>query len=325
MSDKIKIGIVGYGNLGQGIEKNIGHYPDMELVGIFTRRKLDSLQSQSRLYPLSDILEFKDKIDVMILCGGSHSDLPIQCPTISSYFNTVDSYDNHSNIPEYFEAVNDVAKASGRTSLISIGWDPGLFSLNRMIFQSILPQGKTYTFWGAGVSQGHSQVVRAIDGVKKGVQYTLPIDQALETVRAGNTPDLEPNQRHRRVCYIVSEDANLNGEIENKIKGIPGYFKEYDTEVIFISEEEFDQNHRKMPHGGSVLHAGSTDDGRNHTMEFSLDLGHNPEFTSSVLLAFARACHRLALDGRRGAHTIYDLPLGYLSPDSSYDLRKKLL
>lgn len=325
MSNKIRLGIVGYGNLGKGIENNIKYNEDMELVAIFTRRDPKSLNTESNVRSVSEIVEYKDKIDVMILCGGSHSDLPKQTPSIASMFNTVDSYDNHSNIPEYFEAVDSVANSSNTTSLISIGWDPGLFSLNRLLFQSILPQGSNYTFWGKGVSQGHSQVLRAIEGVKHGVQYTLPIKEALDSIRAGNAPVLEPYERHRRVCYIVSNDDSLNKEIEKNIKSIPGYFKEYDTEVNFITEEEFIREHSSMPHGGSVLHSGRTSKDITHTMEFKLDLAHNPEFTSSILLAYARACHRLSKENSFGAYTIFDIPIGYLSPDSDYDIRKKLL
>ena len=312
-------------NLGKGIELNIKNHSDMELIAIFTRRNPESLNAKSKVYPFSDILDFKDKIDVMILCGGSHSDLPKQCPNLASYFNTVDSYDNHSNIPEYFETINKVSKASNNTSIISIGWDPGLFSLNRLLFESILPQGTGYTFWGKGVSQGHSQIVKAIDGVKEGIQYTIPIEDALDSIRAGETPDLLPNERHKRVCYIVSEDSSLNKQIEEKIKSIPGYFKEYDTEVNFITEDEFIKNHSNMPHGGTVIHSASTSENINHTMEFNLNLGHNPEFTSSVLLSFARACFRLSQEEKIGAYTIFDIPMGYLSQDSSYDLRKNLL
>lgn len=325
MSKKIRIGIVGYGNLGRGIEANIKNHDDMELVGIFTRREPKSLDAKSEVFPVSDIMEFKDKIDVMIMCGGSHTDLPIQTPSISRSFNTVDSYDNHSNIPEYFETVDRVSKSYNTSSIISIGWDPGLFSLNRLLFQSVLPDGDTYTFWGKGVSQGHSQVVRAVDGVKKAIQYTIPIDSALNSIRDGNRPKLEPHERHKRVCYIVSEDSSLNGEIETTVKNIPAYFKEYDTEIHFITDEEFERDHTSMPHGGSVLHCGSTPSDLAHTMEFSLDLSHNPEFTSSVLLAFARACHRLSLEGKTGAHTIFDIPLAYLSKSSDYNLRKNLL
>lgn len=328
MSQKIKIGVIGYGNLGKGIEVNIKNHEDFELVGIFTRRSPDSFKTlfaDTKVYSMDDILSFKDKIDIIILCGGSHSDLPSQTPELAKYFNTVDSYDKHSNIPEYYDSVNKIAKENNKTSIISMGWDPGLFSLNRLLFQSILPNGKDYTFWGKGVSQGHSQVLRSIDGVKYGIQYTIPIESALNSIREGNTPDLKNEERHKRVCYVVSEDNSLNEIIEKEIKTVPGYFLEYDTEVNFITEEDFLQNHSNMPHGGVVIRSGKTSDSFKHTMEFSLELEHNPEFTSAVLLAYARACYKFSKENKTGAYTIFDIPLGYLSTMSDSDLRKNLL
>lgn len=327
MNEKIKIGIVGYGNLGRGIEINIDNHNDLELIGIFSRRQLEDSKTKrgNTIFPITKIMDFRDKIDVMVMCGGSHTDLPEQVRDFSRYFNTVDSYDNHKGIPEYFESIDNSSKGNNKTSIISIGWDPGLFSLNRMIFESILPNGKFYTFWGKGVSQGHSQVLKSIDGVKYGVQYTVPIEETLESIRQGNNPELKPEEMHKRICYVVSEDDNENNRIENEIKNIPSYFLGYETEVNFITEEEYFKNHTNMPHGGVVIHSGKTSKEHSHTMEFKLNLENNPEFTSAVLVAFARACYRLSKENKFGAYTIFDIPLSYISPYSIYDLRKNIL
>ena len=325
MNNKIKIGIVGYGNLGRGAELSISQNPDMELVAIFTRRDPDTLDSKSNVVHITNILDFKDKIDVMILCGGSAKDLDEQGPMVASYFNTVDSFDNHGRIPEYFEKINNIALQSKKLSLISVGWDPGLFSLNRLLGQSILPNGKDYTFWGNGVSQGHSDAIRRINGVKKGVQYTVPVKEVLEKVRNCEDICLPACDRHKRICYVVCNNGEDLSRIENEIKTMPNYFADYDTTVNFISEEEFNLNHRKMPHGGFVIRTGITGEINHQKMEFNLTLDSNPEFTSSVLVAFARAVYKLSKEGKTGAITAFDVPLGYLSPKSAKELRKELL
>ena len=325
MKNKIRIGIVGYGNLGRGAELAINQNPDMELVAIFTRRNPSEINTKTNMVNFSEILDFKYKIDVMVLCGGSANDLDEQGPMVSEYFNTVDSFDNHGKIPEYFHKINQASKSSGSLSLISVGWDPGLFSMNRLIAQSILPQGASNTFWGDGLSQGHSDAIRRVNGVKDGVQYTLPIKEALDKVRVGETLNLPPNKRHRRVCYISCEDgANLSA-IENEIKTMPNYFADYDTTVNFISEEELERDHSKMPHGGFVIHTGITGEDNKQKLEFNLSLDSNPEFTASVLVAYARAVYKLSKEGKTGAISIFDIPLGYLSPKSSEELRKELL
>lgn len=325
MVEKIRIGIVGYGNLGQGAELAIRENPDMDLVAVFTRRKPDMLNTNSNVVHISNILEFKDKIDVMILCGGSLVDLDEQAPMIAEHFNTVDSFDNHGRIPEYFEKINNVAYNNKNLSLISVGWDPGIFSLNRLLGQSILPNGRDYTFWGEGLSQGHSDAIRRVKGVKYGVQYTVPVKEALEKVRNCEILDTPPCHRHKRICYVVCEDNEDNDRIEKEIKTMPNYFAGYDTSVFFISEEEFNKNHNEMPHGGFVIRAGNTGIGHKQKMEFNLTLDSNPEFTSSVLVAYARAVYRMSLEEKIGAITIFDIPLGYLSPKSMEDLRKELL
>ncbi|WMM24964.1 diaminopimelate dehydrogenase [Tissierella sp. MB52-C2] len=325
MVEKIRIGIVGYGNLGQGAELAIRENPDMDLVAIFTRRKPDMLNTNSNVVHISDILEFKDKIDVMILCGGSLVDLDEQAPMIAKHFNTVDSFDNHGRIPEYFERINNVAYNNKKLSLISVGWDPGLFSLNRLLGQCILPNGRDYTFWGEGLSQGHSDAIRRVKGVKLGVQYTVPVKEALEKVRNCEVLDAPVCSRHKRICYVVCEDNEDKGRIEKEIKTMPNYFAGYDTSVFFISEEEFNKTHNEMPHGGFVIRAGNTGVGHKQKIEFNLTLDSNPEFTSSVLVAYARAVYRMSLEEKIGAITIFDIPLGYLSPKSMEDLRKELL
>jgi len=323
--NKIRVGIVGYGNLGKGAELAVSNNLDMELIAIFTRRDPKELDTKSKVVHISEILDYKDKIDVMVLCGGSLKDLDEQCPMIASHFNTVDSFDNHNRIPEYYEKINKVALESKKLSLISTGWDPGLFSLNRLLGQSILPKGRDYTFWGEGVSQGHSEAIRRITGVRNGVQYTIPIKEALERVRNCEDMDLPVNKRHKRVCYVVCEDDEDRDRIERDIKTMPNYFEGYDTSVYFISEGELKTNHSKMPHGGFVIRTGITGNGSKQRMEFNLKLESNPEFAASVLIAFARAVYRLANEGKTGAITVFDVPLGLLSPKSMEDLRKELL
>lgn len=323
--NKIRVGIVGYGNLGKGAELAVSNNLDMELIAIFTRRDPKELDTKSKVVHISEILDYKDKIDVMVLCGGSLKDLDEQCPMIASHFNTVDSFDNHNRIPEYYEKINKVALESKKLSLISTGWDPGLFSLNRLLGQSVLPKGRDYTFWGEGVSQGHSEAIRRITGVRNGVQYTIPIKEALERVRNCEDMDLPVNKRHKRVCYVVCEDEEDKERIEREIKSMPNYFQGYDTSVHFISEGELKTNHSKMPHGGFVIRTGITGNGSKQRMEFNLKLESNPEFAASVLIAFARAVYRLAKEGKTGAITVFDVPLGLLSPKSMEDLRKELL
>ncbi|MDI9475790.1 MAG: diaminopimelate dehydrogenase [Natronincolaceae bacterium] len=325
MNNKIRIGIVGYGNLGRGTELAISENPDMELVAIFTRREPDTLDSKSNVVHISKILDFKNKIDVMVLCGGSAKDLDEQGPMMVSHFNTVDSFDNHNRIPEYFEKINSNAKKSSKLGLISVGWDPGLFSLNKLLGQSILPNGQGYTFWGDGISQGHSDAIRRIEGVKNGVQYTVPIQEMLDKVRNYEDIDISANKRHKRICYVCAEDNADLAKIENEIKTMPNYFAGYDTSVYFISEEELIKNHSKMPHGGLVIRTGITGKNNRQTVEFKLTLDSNPEFTSSVVIAYARAVFRLSKEGKTGAISVFDVPFAYLSPMNGEELRRKLL
>lgn len=325
MNKKIKVGIVGYGNLGKGVELALKQNPDFELKAIFTRRDVASFNGNTKMVCISDVLDYKGEIDVMILCGGSANDLPVQCPMLSAHFNTVDSYDNHNKIPEYFSKINEVALASDKVSLISVGWDPGLFSLNRLLAESILPQGKCYTFWGKGVSQGHSDAIRRIKGVKKGIQYTIPVKEAIDKVRTCENPTLAVCDKHKRICYVVAEESEDINRIEKEIKSMPNYFADYDTEVYFISEEEMLKNHSKMPHGGFVIRTGITGNCNKQRMEFSLALESNPEFTSSILVAYARAVNRLSSEGKSGAFSVFDIPFAYLSPKSGEELRKILL
>lgn len=325
MNEVLRVGIVGYGNLGKGAELAIQQNPDMELVAVFTRRPTTALSTDSKVVSISQIEDFKDKIDVMILCGGSAKDLPEQVVMISKMFNTVDSFDTHAKIPEYFDQVNETSAANGKLSLISTGWDPGLFSIARLIGQSILPQGEDYTFWGKGLSQGHSDAVRRVDGVKNGVQYTIPIESAVERVRAGENPQLTTAEKHERVCYVVANEGADLAEIEKTIKTMPHYFDQYNTTVNFISEEELLENHSAMPHGGIVLRSGISGNGLKQSIEFGLTLESNPEFTASVLVAYTRAIGKMAKEGQTGAKTVFDIPLGYLSPKSPAELRKELL
>lgn len=325
MESPIRIGIVGYGNLGRGVEYAIRQNQDMELVAVFTRRDPSTVQASVPAVDIREAHSYKDRIDVMILCGGSATDLPEQGPQIAELFHTVDSFDTHARIPEYFDSVNHVAEKSGNIAVISTGWDPGLFSLNRLLFQSILPEGNEYTFWGRGVSQGHSDAIRRIEGVKAGVQYTIPSEEAVAQVRRGDNPTLTTRDKHLRECFVVVEEGADTARIEEEIKTMPNYFADYNTIVHFISEEELRQNHSEMPHGGLVFRSGVTGEGTKQIMEFGLNLGSNPEFTSSVLVAYARAAFRLAKNGEKGARTVFDIPFGLLSPKSAAELRKELL
>jgi len=326
MSDKIKVGIIGYGNLGRGAEAAIAQQKDMELVAVFSRRgKVDTINPAIPSLHIDEAEKYRDKIDVMILCGGSATDLPEQTPQFASMFNTVDSFDTHANIPDYYASVDKVAQESNTLSVISVGWDPGLFSINRVMSEAVLAEGETYTFWGKGLSQGHSDAVRRVEGVKAGVQYTLPSEEAMDEVRVGNNPTLSASERHKRECYVVLEDGADAEEVAETIKSMPNYFADYDTAVHFISEEELARDHAAMPHGGFVIHSGKTGDGNNQVVEFSLKLESNPEFTASVLVAYARAAHRLHREGQTGAKTVYDIGPGYIHPDSPSNLRKKYL
>ena len=324
--NKIRIGIIGYGNLGRGVVKALKFNPDMELKGIFTRRDASQLKENDLpMFHISTIEEYKDEIDVMILCGGSATDLPKQGPMVVKMFNTVDSFDTHAKIPEYFDAMDNVAKESGKVGLISVGWDPGLFSLNRLLTSCVLPNGTDYTFWGEGISQGHSDAIRRIEGVKDARQYTVPKDEALEAVRSGENPSLTTREKHSRICYVVADENADKARIEKEIVEMPNYFADYDTEVNFISEEELKANHSGMPHGGFVIRTGETSEGAKQKIEFSLKLDSNPEFTSSVLVAYARAAYKLSKQGVSGAKTVFDIPYGLLSPKSPAELRKELL
>ena len=323
----IKIGICGYGNLGKAIEKEIIKSNDMELVAIFTRRNPESLKiaSNTQVESVSNLENWKDKIDVMIMCGGSSTDLPKQVPEMAKYFNTVDSFDTHAKIPEFFDLVDKISKENNHISTISVGWDPGMFSVMRLYANSILPKGSTYTFWGKGVSQGHSDAIRRIEGVKDARQYTIPIEEAVNQVRNGETPVFTTREKHKRVCFVVAEDGADKNRIENEIKTMPNYFDEYDTTVHFISEDELKKNHSTLPHGGFVIHSGETGEGNKHIIEYSLKLDSNPEFTGSVLIAVARATYRMSKEGLKGAKTIFDIPPIYLSNKTPEELRKNLL
>ena len=308
----IRIGILGYGDLGRGVECAIRQNPDMELTAVFTRRNPESVKTLTEgvpVYSVDDAKHMTDKIDVMILCGGSATDLPVQTPEFARLFNTVNSFDTHAKVPEHFDAVDAAAKEGNKISIISVGWDPGMFSLNRLYANAILPQGKDYTFWGKGVSQGHSDAVRRIDGVKDARQYTIPKEDALKAVRAGENPDLTTRQKHLRECFVVAEEGADLSRIEEEIKTMPNYFDEYDTIVHFISEEEMQKNHSGIPHGGFVIRSGKTGwNGENsHLIEYSLKLDSNPEFTSSVLVAYARAAYRLSCEGQTGCKTVFDI------------------
>ncbi len=328
MTEKIRIGIAGYGNLGRGVELALGRSPDMQLVGVFSRRDPASVSPVGEgvpVYSIDTIEQYRDQIDVLILCGGSKNDLPQQGPELAAMFNTVDSYDTHNKIPEYHAAVDEAARGAKRTAVISVGWDPGLFSLNRMLGEAILPEGETYTFWGKGLSQGHSDAVRRVPGVKAGVQYTIPSPDAVERVRSGSLPQLSTREKHHRECYVVLEEGADAQAVEQAIVTMPDYFADYDTTVNFISEEELRREHSAMPHGGFVIRSGLTGEGTKQVMEFSLKLNSNPEFTASVLVAYARAAFRLYQSGEYGARTLFDIAPGLLSPKSPAQLRKELL
>lgn len=326
----IRIGIAGYGNLGRGVECAIRQNEDLELVAVFTRRDPETVKILTEGVPVcrtEDAADWKDKIDVLIICGGSATDLPVQTPKYVELFNVIDSFDTHAKIPEHFAAVDQAAKDADHVAIISVGWDPGLFSLNRMYANAILPNGKDYTFWGKGVSQGHSDAIRRIPGVKNGKQYTIPVPEALDAARSGQNPELTTRQKHTRECFVVAEEGADKAAIEETIKTMPNYFDEYDTTVHFISEEELLTEHSAMPHGGFVLRSGKTgwDLENNHIIEYSLKLDSNPEFTTSVLVAYARAAYRLANEGQSGCKTVFDVAPAYLSPKSGEELRKSLL
>ncbi len=326
----MRIAIYGYGNLGRGVESAIRQNADMELVAVFTRRDPASVKVVTEgvpVYNIAEAAQHKDEIDVLVLCGGSATDLPEQTPEMAKLFNVIDSFDTHARIPEHFANVDKAAKEAGHIALISCGWDPGMFSLNRLYANAVLPQGKDYTFWGKGVSQGHSDAIRRVKGVKNGKQYTCPVESALEAVRSGANPELTTRQMHTRVCYIVPEEGADLAAIEKEIKEMPNYFADYDTTVNFISEEEFAKNHAGIPHGGFVMRSGVTGlNGENkHIIEYSLKLDSNPEFTSSVLCAFARAINRLHQEGVNGCKTVFDIAPAYLSPLSGEELRAHML
>ena len=326
----IRIGVLGYGNLGRGIECAIRQNQDMELVAVFTRRDPQQVKIQTEgvsVYKVDQIAEFQDRIDVLMLCGGSATDLPKQTPEYAKYFNVIDSFDTHANIPQHFADVDEVAKANGHVAMISVGWDPGMFSLNRLYAASILPEGKDYTFWGKGVSQGHSDAIRRVKGVKDGKQYTIPVDAALEAVRSGSNPELTTRQKHTRECFVVAKEGADLAQIEHDIKTMPNYFSDYDTTVHFISEEELKRDHSGIPHGGFVIRSGKTglNKEHNHIIEYSLKLDSNPEFTASVLVAYARAVYRMKQEGMKGCKTVFDVAPAYLSPMSGEELRAHLL
>ena len=325
----MKIGIYGYGNLGRGVEAAARQNPDMEVVGVFTRRDPAAVKTVTGIpvYAAETAEDFAAMIDVMILCGGSASDLPEMTPKLARVFNVVDSFDTHARIPEHFDNVEKAAMMTAHTALISAGWDPGLFSLARLYMNTVLPEGKDYTFWGRGVSQGHSDAIRRIPGVKDARQYTVPVPEALERVRGGENPELSTRQKHTRECYVVAEAGADRALIEKQIKEMPNYFADYDTTVTFITEEEMKQNHRELPHGGQVIRCGSTgEDGKHrHVMEFSLKLDSNPEFTASVLVACARAVWRMNGRGIFGCRTLFDVAPADLSPVDPAELRRRLL
>lgn len=326
----IRIGIMGYGNLGRGIECAIRQNSDMELVAVFTRRPPETVRILTEgvnVYHVDDAIKMKDKIDVLILCGGSATDLPKQTVEYAKYFNVVDSFDTHAKIPEHFENVNKMAVENNNVALISAGWDPGMFSLNRLYASAVLPQGKDYTFWGKGISQGHSDAIRRIEGVKNAKQYTIPIDSALEAVRNGSEPELTTREKHLRECFVVAEEGADLSRIENEIKTMPNYFADYDTTVHFITEEELLRDHGGIPHGGFVIRSGKTGwNGENtHVIEYSLKLDSNPEFTSSVIVAYARAVYRMKSEGMCGCKTVFDIAPAYLSQMTAEEMRKNLL
>lgn len=326
----IRIGILGYGNLGRGVECAVSQNPDMELKAVFTRRNpqdVKILTGTAAVCPVSEAARWQDKLNVLILCGGSATDLPEQTPAYAELFNVIDSFDTHARIPEHFTKVDAAAKKAGKTAIISVGWDPGMFSLNRMYANAILPEGKDYTFWGRGVSQGHSDAIRRIPGVKDARQYTVPVNSALEAVRAGKDPELTTRQKHTRECFVAVQEGADKAAIEDAIKTMPNYFADYDTTVHFISEEELRRDHSRIPHGGFVLRSGATGWEREnrHLIEYSLKLDSNPEFTASVIAAYARAAYRLSGEGIHGCKTVFDIAPAYLSAKSGEELRASLL
>lgn len=328
MQNSIRIGIAGYGNLGRGVETAIQKNPDLTLVGIFTRRAPETVSpcfTATQVFHMDSLTDFQDKIDVLILCGGSKDDLPQQGPVLASQFNIVDSFDTHARIPEYYAAVDAPATANNKTAMISIGWDPGMFSINRLFGEVLLPDGETYTFWGKGLSQGHSDAIRRVDGVKAGVQYTIPSNDAMDQVRSGTRPNLSTKEKHTRECYVVLEEGADAAVVEQRIVTMPDYFADYDTTVSFIDEATLAKDHQRMPHGGFVIRSGNTSDVHKQVLEFSLKLESNPEFTASILVAYARATYRLNQMGQYGAKTAFDVAPGLLSMKSPEQLRKEIL
>lgn len=323
----IRLGILGYGNLGKGVENAMKFNKDMELCAIFTRRNPNDVKvnSNTPVVSVNDIEQWKDKIDVLIICGGSATDLPVQTPKYAKMFNVIDSFDTHAKIPEHFANVDNVAKKSGKIAIISLGWDPGMFSLNRLFGNILLPNGKDYTFWGKGVSQGHSDAIRRIKGVKNAKQYTIPVEEALASVRNGENPELTTRQKHTRECFVVLEEGADAKQVEHEIVTMPNYFSDYDTTVHFISEEELIKNHSGIPHGGFVIRSGETSEGTKHVIEYSLKLDSNPEFTSSVLVAYARASYKLNKEGQSGCRTIFDIAPSYLTNKTNEELISTML
>lgn len=324
----IKVGIAGYGNLGRGVQTALALNPDMRLAAVYTRRSpesVETLNADTVVKSWADLASGDEDLDVVILCGGSKSDLPVQGPEIAALYTTVDSYDTHAKIPEYFERVDAAAQSANTTAVISTGWDPGLFSIARLYGEAVLPEGKTYTFWGRGLSQGHSDAVRRVPGVAAGVQYTIPSEPALDAVRRGERPDFTTREKHRRECWVVLEDGADAATVEREIVTMPDYFADYDTTVNFITAEELAANHATMPHGGRVFRSGNTSEAHRDVVEFGLTLDNNPEFTASVLVAYARAAYRLAASGQHGAKTPFDIAPGLLSPRSAAELRADLL
>ncbi len=326
----IRIGIYGYGNLGRGVENAIRQNPDMELVAVFTRRDPFSIKintAAASVFHADELFKMTDKIDVLILCGGSAKDLPIQTPEMAKLYNVVDSFDTHAKIPQHFDNVDKAAKLGNKVAIISVGWDPGMFSVNRMYAETILPDGESYTFWGKGVSQGHSDAIRKIEGVLDAKQYTIPVEKALEKVRNGENPKLSTREKHTRECFVVAEDGADKERIEREIKTMPDYFADYDTTVHFITKEELIRDHSGIPHGGFVIRSGKTGENleNNHIIEYSLKLDSNPEFTSSVIVAYARAAYRMNKNGDSGCKTVFDIAPALLSPKTNEELRKNLL
>lgn len=325
--EMIKLGILGYGNLGRGVENAMKFNKDMELCAIFTRRNPETVKvnSNTPVVSVNDIEQWKDKLDVLIICGGSATDLPVQTPKYAEMFNVIDSFDTHARIPEHFANVDKAAKKSDKVAIISLGWDPGMFSLNRLFGNVLLPNGKDYTFWGKGISQGHSDAIRRIKGVKNAKQYTIPVEEALKSVRNGDNPELTTRQKHTRECFVVLEEGADPKQIEHEIVTMPNYFSDYDTTVHFITEEELVKNHSGIPHGGFVIRTGETSVGTKHVIEYSLKLDSNPEFTSSVLVAYARACYRLNKEGQSGCKTIFDIAPTYLTNKTNEELISSML